>query len=57
MSEMHIINLDVVSYLSIFPEEALAKADKDKKYKHLQPCLDCRSHFTPLVFLLTVYQE
>ena len=36
MFNIRIVNLDAGSYLSITPEKALAKAEKEKKYLYLQ---------------------
>ena len=48
--EVQIFNLDAGSYLCMTPEKALAKAEKEKKYNYFQNCLECRRHFTSLVF-------
>ena len=37
--DMKIVNLDTSSYLRHTSEKALTMADKEKKYKYLQPCL------------------
>lgn len=34
------------------PAKVLARHEKEKKDKHLEPCLRRRRHFTPLVFLV-----
>ena len=49
MFDVHTDNLEVVSYLCISPGKALVKAEKEKKYKYLQPCMESRCYFTPLV--------
>ena len=49
MFEIRIFNLDVRSYLLRTPENALAKADNDKKDLYLQDFLDRRHYFTHMV--------
>ena len=44
------VNLDVVSYLRMTPEKALAKAEKEKKDLYLQDFLESRRNFTPIVY-------
>ena len=48
--DMRIVDLDVVSYLYQTSARALARAEKEKKDKYLQPCMDCRNSFTPMVY-------
>ena len=48
--EIFIINLEAGFYFRMTPEKALAKADKYKKYRCLQECLEHRHHFSPLLF-------
>ena len=38
--DMRIVDLDVVSYLYQTSARALARAEKEKKDKYLQPCID-----------------
>ena len=47
--DMRIFNLDAVSYLRQTSAKALETADKKKKDKYLQPCLERRHSFTPMV--------
>ena len=46
---MRIFNLDAGSYLHQTSAKALATAEKGEKYKYLQPCLERRRSFTPMV--------
>ena len=48
--DVRIVNLDAGSYLPQTSEKALATAEKDKKDKYLQPCLERRRSFTPMVY-------
>ena len=48
--DIRIVNLDAGSNLRRTPEKDLVKAEKEKKDKYLQPCLESRRNFTPLVF-------
>ena len=48
--DVHIANLNTVSYLHMILYKALAKAEKEKKYRYLQFFLDFRCHLTPLGF-------
>ena len=50
MFVIQIFNLDVGSYLQMTPENALAKAKKEKKDLYLQACLERRRTFTPMVY-------
>ena len=50
MFNIRIVNLDAGSYLRMTPEEALAKAEKEKKELYLQACLERRRNFTPMVY-------
>ena len=50
MFDIRIINLDDGSYLRMTPENALAKAEKEKKDLYLQACLKCRRIFTPMIY-------
>ena len=45
-----IVNFDAGSYFRMTPEKDIVKADKDKKYRYIEDCLERRHHFTPLVF-------
>ena len=47
--DVRIVNLDAGSYLPQTSEKALATAEKDKKDKYLQPCLELRCTFIPMV--------
>ena len=47
---MQIVNLDMGSYLCQTSANTLATADKDKKDKYLQPCLERRRYFSPMVY-------
>ena len=47
---MQIVNLDTGSYLRQTSAKALATAKKNKKYNYLQPCLEHRRYFTPVVY-------
>ena len=44
------VNLEAGSYLHMMSEKDIEKAEKDKKYRYLQDCLEHRRHFTSLVF-------
>ena len=48
--DMIIVNLDAGSYLRQTSAKALATAEKEKKDKYLQPCLNRRRTFTPMVY-------
>ena len=48
--DIGIVHLDAVSYLFLIPEKDLGKLEKDNKEKYLQPCLEFRHDFAPLVF-------
>ena len=50
MFDTRIVNLDAGSCLRMTPENALAKAEKEKKDLYLQACLERRKTFTPLVY-------
>ena len=50
MFEIRMINLNVVSYLRMTPEKALAKSEKENKDLYLQVCLERRRNFTPMVY-------
>ena len=50
MFDIIIVNLDTGSYLHMTPENALAKAEKEKKYVYLQDCLERRRTYTPMVY-------
>ena len=47
--DMRIVNLGTGSYLRQTSAKALATAEKDKKDKYLQPCLELRCTFIPMV--------
>ena len=49
MFDVCIVNLESSSYLNTTLENVLAKAEKERKDKYLQPCLEHRQKFTPLV--------
>ena len=48
--DMIIVNLDACSYLCQMSAKALETAEKEKKDKYLQPCLECWRSFTPMVY-------
>ena len=48
--DVQIVNLDVGFYLHHTSAKALAMAEKEKKDKHLQPCLERRRSFNPIVY-------
>ena len=50
MFDVKIVNLDVVSYLRMTLEKALAKAQKEKKGLYFHACLERRRTFTPMVY-------
>ena len=50
MFDIIIFKHDVGSYLRMTPENALAKAEKEKNYLYLQACLERRLTFTPMVY-------
>ena len=50
MFNIRIFNLDAGSYLRMTPEEALTKAEKEKKYVYLQAYQESRKTFTPMVY-------
>ena len=47
---IRIVNLDASSYLRQTSVKALETAEKDKKDKYPQPCLDCRRTFISVVY-------
>ena len=47
---MQIINLDAGSCLRQTSAKAVATAEKEKNDKYLQPCLERRHSFTPMVY-------
>ena len=47
---MRIVNLDTGYYLRHTSAKALAMAEQEKKDKHLQPCLERRRSFNPIVY-------
>ena len=48
--DIQIVNLDADSHLRQKSAKALAMAEKKKRYKYLQPCLECKRSFTPMVY-------
>ena len=48
--DMLIINLDAGSYMRQTSEKDLETAHKENRDKYLQPCLDCRRYFNPMVY-------
>ena len=48
--DIRIVHLDVGSYLRQTSAKSLATAEKEKKEKYLQPYLECRHYFTPMVY-------
>ena len=48
--DMQIVNLDSGSYLCRTSAKALKMAEKEKKDKYLQPCVERRCYFTPMVY-------
>ena len=51
---MRIVNLDTGSYLRQTSAKALATAEKEKKYKYLQPFMERRSTLTPMLYSVDV---
>eukprot|EP00957_Ditylum_brightwellii_P062049 4708624-Ditylum_brightwellii.AAC.1 len=49
--DVRITNLDTPSHQCTEPEKVLTKAEKEKKKKYLDDCLQRRRTFTPLVYL------
>ena len=49
-----IVNFDGVSYLHMTPKKDLAKEENNKKGLYLQPFLEYRRSFTPMVYSLDV---
>jgi hypothetical protein len=49
--DIHITDMDAASYLSSSTSKILVTQKKAKKPKYLQPCLQRRRHFTPLVLI------
>ena len=47
---MRIFNIYAVSYLRQTSAKALETAEKEKKDKYLQPCMERRCSFTPMVY-------
>ena len=47
--DMRVVNLDAVSYLHQTSTKYPAAAKQEKIYRYLQPCLECRRSFTPMV--------
>ena len=50
MFNIRIVNIDEGSFLSMTPEKALVKAEKEKKDLYLQACLERRKTFTHMVY-------
>ena len=48
--DIRVTDVDCPSARGQEPAAILARHENEKKKKHLQPCLDRRRHFTPLVF-------
>ena len=48
--DMQITNTDAASHRSMDPEKVIARLEKRKKDKYLQPCLEKQRHFTPMVY-------
>jgi len=48
--DVQVCDTDAPSYANITPARVLENAERRKKAKHLDPCLQQRKHFTPLVF-------
>ena len=48
--EKIIVDLYAGSYLCQTFAKALTTAEKEKKYKYLQPCLEHRHYFNPMVY-------
>jgi hypothetical protein len=46
---VRITDLDAKSNLSTAPMKALAAHEREKKRKHLDPCLEQRRHFSPFI--------
>ena len=47
---MQIVNLDAGSYQLQTSVYAMPMEEKEKKYKYLHSCLECRHIFTPMVY-------
>ena len=50
--DIHVVNIDAVSYQTQTPDKCLETADKEKKNKYLDACLKHRRHSTPFVSLV-----
>ena len=50
ITDCRICDTDQKSYRGRTPEKVLESMETEKKKKYLQPCLEQRRHFTPLVF-------
>ena len=48
--DIQIVNLDAGSYLPYTSVKDQEMAEKEKKYKYLQPCLERRQYFNPMVY-------
>ena len=48
--DMRIVSLDASSYMRQTSTKDLATAEKEKKDKFLQPCLDHSCSFSPMVY-------
>lgn len=48
--DVRVTDTDSRSYRNQDPEKVLRRMEEEKKSKHLQPCLERRRHFTPLVY-------
>ena len=48
--DVRITDTDAPSYRDVAPESVLRSQERAKKRKYLEPCLERRRHFTPLVF-------
>ena len=46
---MHVVNTDTVSYQSKIPDKCLGTAEREKKRKYLNACLNEHRQFTPFV--------
>jgi hypothetical protein len=49
---VRVTDTDTVSYVKKDPSKVLEVAEKIKKNKYLQPCLDQRPHFTLFIVLV-----
>ena len=48
------MNNDALSYWNKSPEKCVQTAQKEKKWKYLEACLQKRRHFSPFIFSVDV---